>query len=129
MGKASNILLVCSDGAGVSAERNLVLPEEHSYPGDFCTCSNAELVPAFLLDPAHSGARGVKQLQEGPQPVCHPGEAQIRRKPSITLVKEVKKKSSNYKRERGKSKSWGSPLGSGVCVEGCRAAAGKRFLM
>lgn len=34
VGKASNMLLVRADRAGVSAERNLVLPEERSYPGD-----------------------------------------------------------------------------------------------
>jgi len=60
MGKAGSVLLVRADGAGVSAERNLVVLEEHSYPGDFCTCSNTELVPALLLDPVHSGMRGVE---------------------------------------------------------------------
>lgn len=66
-----------------------MLPEECSYLGGFHTCSNAELVPA-LLDQADSGARGGDQLQEDPQPVCHPGDAQIRRKLAITQVKEVK---------------------------------------
>lgn len=64
-------------------------PEACSYLGGFRTCSNAELVPG-LLDPAYSGARGADQLQEDPQPVCHPGDAQIRRKVSITQGKEVK---------------------------------------
>lgn len=91
VGKASNKLLVHADGAGVNAERNLMLSEEHSYIGDFCTCSNVEWVPVVLdPDPAHSVVRCVRQLPEGPQPVCHPREAQIRRKPSITPVKEVK---------------------------------------
>lgn len=69
------MLLVCADGAGVNAERHVVLPEEHCHAGNFRTCSHAEQVPALLLDPTHLGVRGVEQLQEGPQPVCHPREA------------------------------------------------------
>lgn len=124
VGKASNMLLVRADGAGGNAKRNLVIPEEHSYPGDLCTCSKMDWVPALLMDPAHSGARAVEQ--ELPQPICHPGEAQIRRKPSITLVKEVNPPTASKK---GVKQELVVPLGRGVCVGGCRAAAGKRLLM
>lgn len=70
MGKGSNMLLV--HGAGVSAERSVVLPEEHSYPGDFCTCSNVELVPALL--PAGSSLLRGKKCQAAVEgsPACLP---------------------------------------------------------
>lgn len=74
--KVSNMLLVCADG-GVSAERNSVM---HSYSGDFCTCRVSPYFP-----PGFSSLRGKRCLQERPQPVCQPGEAQTRKKSSITL--------------------------------------------
>lgn len=97
--EVSNMLLVCADG-GVSAERNSVM---HRYSGHFCTCGVSPYVSSEF-----SSLRGKRRLQESPQPVCHPGEAQTRKKSSITLVKEVKIP-SNYSSKRGKART-GDPL-------------------
>lgn len=83
------MLLVCADG-GVSAERNSVM---HRYSGHFCTCGVSPYVSSEF-----SSLRGKRRLQESPQPVCHPGEAQTRKKSSITLVKG--KIPSNYSSKR-----------------------------
>lgn len=95
--KVSNMLSVCADG-GVNAKRNFLM---HSYLGEFCTCSISP-----YLSPGFSSLRGKWCLLESPQPFCHPGEAQTRKKSSVTLVKEVKFPSNYTVVKEKKSKSW-----------------------
>lgn len=81
-----------------------------AWEAQFCTF---RVSPDF--SPGFSSRRGKRCLQESPQPVCHPGEAQTRRKPSITLVKEMKIPSNNSSKREGKARA-GDPLWEGVFV-------------
>lgn len=117
--KVSNMLLVCADG-GMSAERDFTM---HNYSGDFCSCS---VSPYF--SPRFSSLSGKRYLQESsslsvtPERHRQGGNLQLHlwKKWNFPVIRVVKER---------KSKSRWSPLGRGVCVGGCRAAARKGFLI
>lgn len=117
--KVSNMLLVCADG-GMSAERDFTM---HNYSGDFCSC---RVSPYF--SPRFSSLSGKRYLQESsslsvtPERHRQGGNLQLHlwKKWNFPVIRVVKER---------KSKSRWSPLGRGVCVGGCRAAARKGFLI